>query len=306
LASVAAVEARWNLVEKRSGVRMARAYVPNERISPAGRFPLVEGAPATLPAFILGYERRIEPLLVPVGTAGAGQAVGGEWKSKGAIVSETGAVLTAAPGQPPWDMACQWTDGGRVGALLVLEPESMRIAQVVPLARTQFPQWPAAESGFLAEQLPQDPQGPVRGRRVSKSDIRVEVTASIRVAGRTQEANLTSESSGLWRATLKPGNRFTGLRVPTFAGETSRPKDGQPVWVVGDHIGAGEIKRASGEGPIVLSASPCNEGAVVFDQEGRVLGLCVPGNRRKGGDGVAIPIRPRQEMSGGATDGHDW
>ena len=281
-ASVAGVEAEWNLFDKQTGARLARAYIANERISQAERVPLVEGAPATLPAFVLGEDRRIEPLLVPAGTAHAGQAVGGKWTSKGVIVSETGAVLTAAPGQQPWDAPHHWTAEESAGALLVLE--SLKIAQVVPLAATQFPRGAPSESGFLAGQLPEDMQGDVRGRRVSRGDLRVEGELVVQVV-------------------VGVGIPLAGIRVPLLDNGGTRPKDSQLVWVVGNEIEAGEIQHAPAEGLISVRASHCGEGGVVFDQDGRVLALCIPNAHSKTGAGLAVPIRRGLVLIGGATDG---
>lgn len=297
-ASVAAVEATWRLIDKQTGIRLTRAYIANERLSPAAHFPLVEGASASLPLFILGEDRRIEPVLVAFGATHAAGAVGGNWKSKGVIVSETGALLTAGPLQQPWDLPGQWAVEDTAGALLVVE--SMRITQVVPLAATQFPRWPPAESGFLAEDLPKDIAGVVRGRRVSNRDLRVEVTAGVGVGGRILESKLTPVSTNLWLGAIQPSSIVAGSYTSLLAGEEAQPKDRQPVWVVGDQIETGEIKHAPVNGPITLSAAGCHEGGVVFDEGGRVLALCVPNNH-----GTAVPIRPAQILSGGATDGHD-
>jgi hypothetical protein len=295
LASVAGVDVSWKLVERQTGVRLARACIPSERVLSAARSPLVEGASSSLPLFILGEDRRIEPVLVAIGSSHAAWAVGGNWKSKGVIVSEAGAVLTAGPLQQPWDLSGPAAGGDTAGALLVTD--SMKISQIVPLAATQFPRWPPAESGFLAEQLPGEMVGVVRGRRVSKSDLRIEVTAGISVSGRTLESKLTPETTSLWLAALQPGTTLAGSRVSPFAAEEARPKDRQPVWVVGDRIEAAEIKHAPIDGPIALSAPGCTDGGVVFDQEGRVLAICVPNNH-----GIAIPVRRGHVL----LARHDW
>jgi hypothetical protein len=304
LASVASVAAEWNVFDKETGTRLARAYIANERISRTARVPLVEGAPATLPVFVLAANRRIEPLLVPVGTPHTGQAVGGKWASKGVFVAETGAVLTAAPSQRPWNTTWHWIAEEPAGALLVLE--SLKIKQVVPLAAAQFPRWVPAESGFFAEGLPANLEGDLRGRLVSRSDLRVDVTADIGASGRMLKAKVTAESSGIWLASVQPGMALAGSRVPPLDDGTSRPKNRQQVWVIGDKIEAGEIRSAPADGLMELRTSRCGEGGVVFDQEGRVLGLCVPDAQSETGAGIAVPIRLGLVLLGGAPDDKTW
>lgn len=302
LASIAGVEAEWNVFDKETGARLAHAYIPNERRSKAARVPLVEGAPATLPAFVLGADRKIEPLLVPAKSVYAGRAAGGKWKSKGVIVSETGSVLSATPSRPPWNVARRWTAEESAGALLVLH--SRKITQVVPLAASQFPHWAPAESGFFADQLPPDMQGDVHGREISRSDLQVEVTANIAVSGRSLEAKRTAESSGIWLAAVQTGGALANVRVPRLADGAITPKTGQQVWVAGDQLEAGEIQHAPAEGLMELRTSRCSEGGVVFDRDNRVLALCIPDARSKTGAGVAVPIRNGLALLSGVANGH--
>ncbi len=205
------------------------------------------------------------------------------------------------PDQRPWKAAWRWMAEEPAGALLVLE--SLKITQVVPIAATQFPRWAPAESGFFAEQLPADLQGDVRGRRISRGDMRVGVTASIAASGRTLEAKLAGESSRVWLAAVEPGFPLKGVRVPPLDDGAFRPKKSQPVWMVGDDIEAGEIEEAPAVGLMALRASRCGEGGVVFDRDGRVLALCIPDANTNTGAGVAVPIRRGLILLGGATDG---
>jgi hypothetical protein len=301
LASVASVEGEWSVFDKQSARRLARAYIANERVSHAERVPLLEGAPARLPAFVVGPGRRIEPLLVAAGTAQAGQAVGGKWTSKGVIVSQTGALLIAAPDQRSWNAGCHWTAGESAGALLVLE--SQTIAQVVPLAAAQFPPCAPDQPGFFAEQLPEALHGDVRGRRVSGGDLRIAVTTYINASGQTLKAGLVGESSGIWFASTQSGIPLAGIRVPPFDRDATRLNSGQPVWVVGREIEAGELRNTTGEDRIALWGARCREGGVVFDQDGRVLALCIPDSHLSTQASLAIPIRRGLVLLGGITDG---
>jgi hypothetical protein len=65
---------------------------------------------------------------------------------------------------------------------------------------------------------------------------------------------------------------------------------------------AEEISR---ERLMAVRASRCGEGGVVFDQDGRVLALCIPDAHSKTGTGAAIPIRRGLVLSGGAADDQD-
>jgi pSer/pThr/pTyr-binding forkhead associated (FHA) protein len=305
LTSVGGVEAKWNVFEKQTGARLARAYIPNLRSRQAPRIPLVEAPLTSLPVFVLGADRRIEPLLVPAETAHAGPAVGGKWRSKGVIVSERGAVLTAAPTPYPWKTAIDWTAEEPAGVLLVLE--SLKITQVVPLAAAQFPRWAPAEPGFFAEHLPPDLEGDVRGRRVSGSDLRVEVTVGITASGQTMTAKLAAESSGLWLAVAQRSFSLPGVRVSQLDDAATHSKNGQRVWVVSDQIAAGKIRDARADGLLQVEASRYSEeGGVVFDHDGRVLALCIPGARSTTGAGLAVPVHRGLSLSGGAPDGKDW
>jgi hypothetical protein len=300
LASVASVEAEWNIFDRQTGTRLARAYIANERVSHAARIPLIEGAPATLPVFVLGPDRKIEPLLIPAGTPPAGSAIAGKWRSKGVIVSESGAVLTAAPRHSPWSIATHWKAEEPAGALLVLA--STRITQVVPLAATQFPRWTPAESGFFAEELPADLDGDIRGRRLSRKDIRIAITADIAISAKSVKAKLTAESSGIWLASIQSDASLAGVRVPPLSDAAPHSKLGQRAWVVSDEVEAAEIQNARVEGLLELRTSRCAEGGVVFDHDGRVLALCIPEANSQAGTGIAIPIRHGLALLGGAAN----
>jgi pSer/pThr/pTyr-binding forkhead associated (FHA) protein len=344
LASVANIEFEWSVFDKQTGARLSLAYIPNERMSQAAPVPLLEGAPDTLPAFVLGPDRRVEPLLVPVGSAHAGKAFGGKWTSKGLIVSSTGAVLTASPDLRPWNTPRYWTPEQPAGALLAAESrtaESMTVTQVVPLAASQFPRWTSAESAFFAEQLlrnshktgavssappeelpssspvwqraaapfalPTGSQYDVHGRQVSSSDLGVDVTATVAASGRTLKARLSGESSGIWLAAVEAeGPPLQGVRMPQLENAATLPRNKHLVWVIGSEIETAEILGTTEDGRIELQASGCIQGGVVFDQNGHVLALCVPGSRSKTGAGIAIPIRFAVDLLGGAANGHAW
>ena len=109
------------MFDKRTGARLYRAYIANERVSHMSPVPLLEGAPAALPAFVLGPDRQIEPLLVPSDSAHAGKAVAGRWSLKSSIASDAGAALAAIANQQPWNAAWRWSSEEPAGALLVTE-----------------------------------------------------------------------------------------------------------------------------------------------------------------------------------------
>jgi FHA domain len=274
LASVTRVDVEWSLFDKQTGAGLARAYIANERFSRTALVPLLEGAPAILPAFVLGANRRIEPLLVPTGSAHAGKAIGGAWSASGFIVAEHGAVLTAAPTRLPWDRAWQWAGEETAGVLLV--PGSSNVMQMAPLASSQFPSWVPAESGFLAESLSQNLQEPVHGRSVSRADLRVAITAKIIDSGRALETNLSAQSSPIWVATLAHGAAALSSAQRAPLDRSPLPTKGQSVWIVGREIETGKIQDVTADGRIELPGSHCGEGAVVFDQSGFVLALCIP------------------------------
>jgi hypothetical protein len=304
LASVASVEMEWSVCDQQTGAPLAQAYIANERISQSERVPLVEGAPASLPAFVVGADRRIEPLLVPAGVPHAGQVVGGKWTSKGVLVSETGSVLTAAPDQRPWNAPWHWAAEESAGALLVLD--SLKITQVVPLAATQFPRWTPAESGFLAEQVPESLQSDVRGHRVSRGHLHVEVTAGIAASGQMLKAKPAAESAGIWLVAIESGKALGGVQAPSLDDGVTPPRKGQPVWVVGENVEASQIEDAPQDGMIALRASRCSEGGVVFAHDGQVLALCVPDVHSNIGVGVAAPIRRGLGLLGGSEDDQHW
>jgi hypothetical protein len=300
-ASVADVEAEWGVVDKRTGARLARAWIANERASQTETLPLVEAGPASLPVFVIGEDRRIEPLLVPAATAHAGQPVGGKWKSKGVIVSQTGAVLTAAPRRQPWKDNWHWTAQESAGALLVLE--SQKITQVVPLAASQFPDRSPADSGFVAEQSLDDLAGELRGHHVTRGDLRIDINASINAAGRTWETKFTEQSSGLWLAAAHLEPPLNSIQLPRLSEGEEHPKNNDPVWIVGNGVEAGEIRRADSDGLLALRSHRCTDGGIVFDHEGRVLALCIPEPDSKAGAALAVPARRGLAFIGGATDG---
>jgi len=300
LASVAGTEGEWNAFDKQTGARLARAYIAIERIALADRLPLLEGAPASLPAFVLGEDHRIEPLLVTAGTAHAGQAVGGRWSSRGVIVSPAGSVLTPAPDQRSWNGACHWKSEESAGVLVVLE--SQKITQVVPLAAAQFPPCAPDRPGFLATQLPEGLQGEVNGRRLSSDDLRIVVTARVTASGQAAPADLVGESSGLWLLSMQSRLPLANLRIAPLDDAPVHSMDGRPVWAVGSAIEAGELRNTTAEGRIALHGARCGGGGIVFDQKGRVLALCSPDPHPQTEPGFVIPIHRSLLLSGRTTD----
>jgi hypothetical protein len=291
-ASVVDIAAEWRVIDQRTGVRLARAEMANAHAAGAESLPLVEGGAESLPLFVLGADGRLEPLLVPAGTLHAGPIIQGEWKCKGVVVSEAGAVLAAGPSQP-WDATYRWPLEETAGALVVLEGQE--IARVAPLAAGQFPNWTLGESGFLAEQLPEGLHGELRGRRVGHDDVRAEVTATVRHAGRAYQTQLMGEPSGFWYGIAPPEMPPAGIRAPPFAYPLAR----QPVWVVGDEIEKA-VLQDGGAQRLTLS-SRCRGGGVVFDREGRVVALCIPGQEAR--PAMAIPVRRGLDLLSGAKDG---
>jgi hypothetical protein len=304
LASVATVETEWNVLDPRTGARLARGYVGNERIPSGEKLPLVEGAPTALPAFVLSEDRRMEPLLVRAGTALAGRPVGGKWSAKGAIVSETGATLAPAPDRKPWNAPYSWPADEPVGALFVLE--AGRVKQVVPLAAPQFPRWVPAESGWIAEQDSDELHGDLRGRRVWSADLRVEVSFNITASGRTLKAKAVDESPGFLLAAPQFGAPLDGIHVPPFDDGATGPRNSRAIWLVGSQVEAGTIEDAPAEGVVRLNASLCQNGGVVFDDEGRVLALCSLDPRANTGNSTAVPVRRGLDLLKGAGHGQSW
>jgi hypothetical protein len=301
LASVATVESEWSILDKRTGIRLARAYVGNERVSGDERLPLIDGAPATLPAFVLLEDHRMEPLLVPSGAAAGGRPVGGKWAAKGVIVSETGAALAPTQESKPWSAAHSWAADESAGALFVLD--AGRIKQVVPLAAAQFPRWMPAESGWLAEQVPEEWRGEMHGRRVSSDDLRVEVSVSITASGRRLRAR-ADESDGFLLAVPQPGVPSALIHAPML-GDAVGPSGGAAVWVVGDQVEAGAIESLAEDGALRLTAPLCDQGGVVFDEQGRALALCVPDAHSSAG-GAAVTVRRGLDLFQGAAHGQSW
>jgi hypothetical protein len=302
LASVATVEGEWSILDKRTGARLSRAYVGNVRVSGDERLPLIDGASAALPAFVLLEDRRIEPLLVPSGADAGSRAVGGSWAAKGVIVSETGAALAPAPERKPWNAAYSWAADEPAGALFVLD--SGRIKQVVPLAAAQFPRWMPAESGWLAEQVPEEWHGEMRGRRVSGDDLRVQVSVSIAESGRTLQAK-ADESNGFLLAVPQPSVTPALIHPPMLGDDAAASSSGQAVWVVGDQVEAGAVEGAADGGGLRLNGPLCHQGGVVFDEQGRVLALCVPDAHSNSG-GAAVTVRRGLDLFQGAAHGQSW
>jgi hypothetical protein len=301
LASIASINAEWRLCQRQSGVHLAQAYIPNERLSRTERIPLVEGAPMLLPAFVLLANRQIEPLLVPAGSAPAGREIAGEWSAKGVLIPERDEVASAPPSPLPWTTPYQWAAAERAGALLI--QESARVKEVVPQAAAQFPRWVPAESGWLAEQTSGDLHTNVPGRLVSGDDLRVETAATISGWGHRFEASLSDESPDVLLAAVPPGTGLAANRADQIDDGSIPLKKDQAVWVVGNRVEACEIEETSPDGRISLRTSRCGEGGVVFNQEGRVVALCKPDAHGKTGHGSAISISRALRQSSGEADG---
>jgi hypothetical protein len=300
LASVVNIEAEWKVLRKETHTRLAHAYIANERVSGNEHGPLLEGAAEVLPAFVLQADRRIEPLLVPAGNAHAGRSIGGAWTARGVIVPHRAAALTAAPASLPWETPYPWPAEDSAGALLIMESD--RVKDIVPLAPAQFPRWVPSESGWLADELPGDLHSDVRGRLVSRDDLKVEIAASI--GGSREQLKMTTSngSSGILAAAIPPG-AFNASRLPQLPDTSIQPAKGQAVWVVGKGVEAAEIEAVLSDGRINLRGSGCGDGGGVFDREGQVLALCLPGAHLASSGGAAMLIDPALTVSTGGADG---
>jgi hypothetical protein len=301
LASLVNIEAEWKVLNKETHACLAHAYIANERISGNEHLPLLESAAKLLPAFVLQADRRIEPLLVPVGNADAAHSIGGAWSARGMIVPHSAAALTAAPAQLPWETPYPWPAEDSAGALLIVE--SGRIKDIVPLSAAQFPRWVPSESGWLADGLPDDLRGDVHGRLISRDDLKIEIAA--RIEGSREQLKMTTSdgSHSLLAAAMPPGAVINAGRLPQFPDTSIPPAKGQAVWVVGKGVEAAEVEAVSSDGRINLRGSPCGEGGGVFDREGRGVALCLPEAHPGSGAGSAILIGPALTVSTGGADG---
>jgi hypothetical protein len=301
LASLVSIEAEWKVLHKETRSRLAHAYIANEHISGNEHVPLLESAAKVLPAFVLQAGWRIEPLLIPAGSAHAARSIGGAWSARGVIVPPKAAALTAAPAPLPWETPYPWPAEDSAGALLIME--SGRIKDIVPLSAAQFPRWVPSESGWLADELPGDLHGDVHGRLISRDDLKIEVAASIE--GLREQLNITTSngSPGILGAVMPPGAVINAGRLPQLADMSIQPAKGQAVWVVGKGVEAAKIESVSSDGRIGLRGSRCGEGGGVFDRGGQVVALCVPETNPLSGGGSAILIGRALTVSTGGADG---
>lgn len=298
LAALVRIEAEWTVLHKETHSRLARAYITNERISGTEHVPLIEQAPKTLPAFVLEAGRRIEPLLVPAGNAHAGPSVAGAWNAKGVVVPQSQIALTVAPAPPPWDVAYQWPAEEAAGALLIIE--SARVKDLVPLSAAQFPHWIPSASGWLADELRGDLHGEVRGHLVSTDELAVEMAATIGESRRPVNTTMSNGSPAVLSVPIPSNAAPNSGRVPQGSDASASPVKGQAVWVVGEAVEADQIDEVSSDGIVKLRASRCAEGGV-FDREGRVVALCLPGAHAGSGSAILID-RALRFSAGGADD----
>jgi hypothetical protein len=303
LTSLVDIQAQWSVLHKPTHARLARAYIANERISGPEHVPLVEGAAKVLPAFVLQAGRRIEPLLVPVGNAHAGRSIGGVWNAKGVVVPQRQTTLVAAPVPLPWDTLYQWPAEESAGALLIIE--SARIKDIVPLSTAQFPRWAQSESGWLADELPADVRGEVRGHVVSRDELSVEMTAGIGGFGERLNMTTSMGSPAVLAAAMPSGAVIYAAGFPRIGGTSTPPAKGAAVWVVGQRVEAGEVDEVSSDGRITLRAAHCGEGRSVFDREGRLVALCVPEPNLASGGGSAVLVSHALGGSSGGADGQN-
>jgi pSer/pThr/pTyr-binding forkhead associated (FHA) protein len=299
-ASIADVLVEWTLAEKSSGTPLAQAYVPNSRISQGANIPLLEDAPATLPAFILSGDGRILPVLVPAGSGHPARQFAGGWHTKGVVASTGGAVLAGAPLQPPWSGAYRWPPEDRAGALLVIQNSD--IVQVAPIAAAQFPPWVPGEPGFIAEGIPAELRGSIRGRWLASNETGVTVAVSISSASQTLKARTKAQGDGIWLVEAA-GSTVADRPVAAVVESDPGPERDGRVWVVGNEVEQATILDAPTGGLMKLRSTNCHEGAVVVNRQGRALGMCVPGPASPSGTSVAVPIERGVRLLKGGTHG---
>jgi hypothetical protein len=174
--------------------------------------------------------------------------------------------------------------------------EGQKIIRVAPLASAQFPNWTPAGPAFLAEEISESFRGELRGRRIIRDDLRVEVMAVIGQAGRAYQTKLVGEPSGIWYRAVPPETQPAAVRSPPFADAVAH----QPVWVLGAEIEKA-VMQGAGPGQRLTLSSPCLDGGVVFDQEGRVVALCLPGP--EAGAAATVPARRGLDLLSGVKDG---
>jgi hypothetical protein len=294
------VENTWRLLDAASGRQLRQIYIPNRRNDSDGDSPLVPGAAANLPVFVLLRNNHLQPLLT-VADHGDYRPIGGTLRASGFVFSAQGLVLTTRASTAPWNVPFDWPTTDSAGVVAVFD-DTHKLTKTAVIARRQFPQWLPTDTDFVIEE-------PFDGTAVVPSH-------RIRGSGRSDSLTVRSSTSGgVARGSVLNASGETNLAVVGMdAAMESRtaaiamdrlPEIGDEVTAIAPtdaRRGTAKLGAILPDGRYALAADPGvgDPGSPLFDHRGRVVGIRIDRDPARPEQVLALPIDRAMESVGRA------
>jgi hypothetical protein len=299
--SIVTVENAWKVIDPSSGKTLRQIYIANRRdAAGATPDPLVPGAGAELPVFVLATGNRVFPLLT-VADHASYQPIGGTLRTAGFVIGNDGLVLTGRASARPWSAAYDWPAADSAGVVVVFDAQS-KLGQTAVIARRQFPRWMPTDTEFVLNNGFDKDAVSVNSRihGDGKSD-RMVVRGAEQSQGNPAAVVTVSDDTGF--ATIRP-NGGSRLRKASIAPAAETHAGDELIYITPRTERSGTVRLSIlPDGRYVLPMSAdvaAGSGAPLFDRQGRVAAVQTDADPLQPDRLIAIPIRRALDSVGQA------